>query len=266
MNLRAPNWGKTPWRISFRSKLRSIPECVDIAIVGGGFSGLAAAALAKQLAPKKSILLLEAARIGNGASGRTGGMVLAETAAGNLPGLGDVLQGYKKILRELGVRAGLDLPGVWEIARGTRSMEGKKIRPLPNSPIQWSDSGKVRAVKKVPGGSVDPGEVVAGLARAASKAGALIAENAMVTKLDLAGPIRLHVRWKNRDRVITAGRVLQAGNAGNLNGESLPGQPKLTVALATAPLAKKQLAALGLASRRPFYTVDIPYLWGRLTK
>ena len=31
-----------------------------------------------------------------------------------------------------------------------------------------------------------------------------------------------------------------------------------------APLSEAQRKALGLGSRRPFYTVDLPYLWGRL--
>src|SRR6185295_11290061 len=110
------NWGKTPWEIDFRAKTRTLPEKVDVAIVGGGFTGLTAAAMVKRLAPEKSVLLLEAGCVGNGASGRTGGMVLAETAAGSLPGLGDVLKGYRKILRELGVKADLALPGVWEVA------------------------------------------------------------------------------------------------------------------------------------------------------
>jgi glycine/D-amino acid oxidase-like deaminating enzyme len=43
-------------------------------------------------------------------------------------------------------------------------------------------------------------------------------------------------------------------------------QPKLTLAVATEPLTRAQLKALGLASRKPFYTVDLPYLWGRLLK
>jgi glycine/D-amino acid oxidase-like deaminating enzyme len=41
-------------------------------------------------------------------------------------------------------------------------------------------------------------------------------------------------------------------------------QAKLTLALATAPLSAAQLKAIGLGSRRPFYTLDLPYLWGRL--
>src|SRR5215471_19534419 len=150
------NWGKTPWTIDFRAKAKSLPTQVGVAIVGGGFTGLTAGAILKRLAPEKSVLLLEAGRVGNGASGRTGGMVLAETAAGKLPGLGNVLAGYRRTLRELRVEADLTLPGVWELARGTRSMEGKRVQPLARSPIAWTDSGNLKAVGKVPGGTVDP--------------------------------------------------------------------------------------------------------------
>jgi len=198
MKSKSPNWGTPPWKISFRSKLTRLPTHVDFAIVGAGFTGLAAAALLKRLAPKKSVLLLEANRVGNGASGRTGGMVLAETAAGNLPGLGDVLKSYRKILRDLRIEADLDLPGVWEIARGNRSMEGKQIRPLQNSPIDWNDSGSVRIVKKVPGGAVDPGKVIDGLARVAVRAGALIAEEAEVVGIQPKNRVQLRVHWHHR--------------------------------------------------------------------
>jgi len=249
-----------------------LPTRVDVAIVGGGFTGLTAAAMVKRLAPEKSVLLLEAERVGNGASGRTGGMVLAETAAGDLPGLGDVLKGYRRILRELGVKADLALPGVWEVARGPRSMDGKPVRAMKRSPIEWNDVGTLSAVAKVPGGSVDPGKVVEGLARAAAKGGSQIAEDALVERLEFKEKIELHVmrgRGRGRKSVIRAERVLLATNAGALHlGERLfngrePAEPKLTFALCTERLSKKSLRAIGLGSGRPFYTVDLPYLWGR---
>ena len=280
MTRSTPNWGQPPWKISFRSKLTRLPSRVDFAIIGAGFTGLTAAAILKRLAPKKSVLLLEAKKVGNGASGRTGGMVLAETAAGNLPGLGDVLKSYRRILRDLRIDADLDLPGVWEIARGDHSMDGKKIKPLRNSSIDWSDSGRLRIVKKVPGGTVDPGKVVDGLARAAVRAGALVAENAEVTfvkplekkPVQPTNSLQLQIHWRHSGRIIrklvTAHGVLLATNAGGLHlAEKIfhaPPDPKLTFALATAPLTKKQIAALGLSSGRPFYTLDLPYLWGRL--
>jgi gamma-glutamylputrescine oxidase len=272
MNQSTPNWGTPPWTISFRPKRKSLPHEVDFAIVGAGFSGLSAAACLKRLAPKNSVIVLEAGSLGNGASGRTGGLALSQTAAGNLPGLGNVLGGYKKILRELGVKADLDLRGVWEIARGPRSMEGKKIRPLKHSPIDWADSGRVRAVKKVPGGTVDPGKVISGLARAAEKAGVSIFTNTSVLEVQPGSSIRIAVNHNGRKSTIAASRVLFATNAGGLAQTEKHfdmenrSSPKLTFALATAPLTKKQLVALGMKSGRPFYSVDLPYLWGRLLR
>jgi glycine/D-amino acid oxidase-like deaminating enzyme len=262
MPRRTHPWGAPPWTVDFRPAPLALPDQVDFAIVGGGFTGLSAVAWLPKLAPGRSVLLLESASLGEGASGRTGGMALAETAAGNLPGLGDVLAGYRKILRALQIDSSLMLPGVWELSR---SAPAKK-----HSPISWSDSGELKVVRRVPGGTVDPGKVVAGLARAAESAGAQIVERAEVRALDFSNPVRLHVRHKVRGRIrqkeICAKQVLLATNAFSLELPSLraAAEPKLTFALATAPLSAAQLKALGLSSRHPFYTVDLPYLWGRL--
>jgi len=229
--------------------------------VGGGFSGLSAAAWLRRLAPERSVVVLESSSLGDGASGRTGGLALAETAAGKLPGLGDVLAGHKKILSALHIDSRLTLPGVWELARS-----GSAKR----SPISWNDSGELRAVRLVPGGTVDPGKVLSGVARAAERAGAQIFEHAEVAELDFSNPPTLHVRHIVRGRVhhrkIRATQVLLATNAFSLemSGLSATTAPRLTLALATAPLSAAQRKAIGLSSGRPFYTVDLPYLWGRL--
>jgi glycine/D-amino acid oxidase-like deaminating enzyme len=117
MPRKAYPWGAPPWTVGFRPVPRALPDYVDFAIVGGGFTGLSAAAWLRRFAPERSVLLLESASLGDGASGRTGGMALAETAAGKLPGLGEVLAGYKKILRAFRIDARLTLPGVWELSR-----------------------------------------------------------------------------------------------------------------------------------------------------
>src|SRR5499425_2095215 len=111
------NWGNRPWRIDFQALRRPLPVSADFAIVGGGFTGLAAAAWLKRLAREKSVVLLESESFGAGASGHTGGMALAESGAGDLPGLGDVLAGYQKIFSELNVDSDLHLPGVYELGR-----------------------------------------------------------------------------------------------------------------------------------------------------
>jgi glycine/D-amino acid oxidase-like deaminating enzyme len=269
-------WGAPPWTVDFRPAPCALPDQVDFAIVGAGFSGLSAAAWLRRLAPSRSVLVLDSASLGDGASGRTGGMALADTAAGPLPGLGDVLAGYKKILRALRIDSRLALPGVWELGRSVPS--ANLSRPSlessgptgKHSPISWSDSGELKVVRRVPGGTVDPGKVLAGLARAAENAGAQIVEYAEVRSLDFSSPLCLQVRRSLRGRLhqkeIRAGQVLLATNALSLelSGLQAAAAPKLTLALATAPLSAAQLKAIGLASRRPFYTIDFPYLWGRL--
>jgi len=270
VTIRKPHpWGRPPWSVDFRPVPRALPDHVDFAIVGGGFTGLSAAAWLRRFAPGRSALVLESASLGNGASGRTGGMALAETAAGPLSGLGDVLAGYKKILRAFRIDSRLTLPGAWELARSAPPAKGSAPAGK-HSPISWSDSGELKVVRRVPGGTVDPGKVLAGLARAAENAGVQIVEHAEVRALDFSNPLRLSVRRKLRGRihkrVIRAGQVLLATNAFSLelSGLRAAAVPKLTFALATARLSAAQLKGIGLSSRRPFYTVDFPYLWGRL--
>ncbi|HXY23827.1 MAG TPA: FAD-binding oxidoreductase [Candidatus Acidoferrum sp.] len=254
-------WGAPPWSVDFRPAPGVLPDHVDFAIVGGGFSGLSAAAWMRRLAPGKSVAVFEAASLGEGASGRTGGLALAESAAGPLPGLGDVLADYEKILRVLRIDARLELSGVYELGRSS---------PAEDSPILWNDSGTLQVVRSVPGGTVDPGKVVAGLARAAEKAGAQIFEHTHVRDIDFSKPLRLHVHSRVRGRIrkkqTVAEQVLLATNAfsAELSGLRNATASRLTFGLATAPLSAAQLKAIGLASRRPFYTIDFPYLWGRL--
>ena len=246
-------WGTSPWTIDFHPLPRLLPEEVDFAVIGRGFTGLAAAAWLRHLAPEKRVSLFEAERIGAGASGNTGGLVLAETSAGDLPGLGDVLAGFGQTVAELGVNCDLDLRGAWEIGR-----QGG----LKDSPISWSDSGTLRVVAQVAGGTVDPGKLVAQLARMADKLGVQIHEDMRIDDIVFKKPLCLRVGAKK----IYAENVLIATNAQSLELSGLVGraEPKFTLAVATEPLKPAQLEVLGLGSGKAFYTVDLPYLWGRM--
>jgi glycine/D-amino acid oxidase-like deaminating enzyme len=256
-----PGWGKPPWKIDFTPPARALPGEADFAVAGGGFTGLAAAAWLRRLAPRKSVVVLEAGRIGAGASGRTGGIALAETAAGDAPGLGDVLQGFQEILRALRIECELSLPGAWEIGRANA---------LPDSKINWQDSGRLQVVKEVPGGTLDPGKLVSGLGRAAARAGAILLENSSVAAVEWGREPVLHVkrRGKSRAAKLRAGKVLFATNslALELAGLTEGMHPRLTLAALSEPLSEEQLKATGLAERKPFYTVDMPYLWGRVMR
>lgn len=201
--------------------------------------------------------VLEAGNIGTGASGRTGGMALGGAAADDLPGLGDVLVGLQQVLAKLEVDCDLALPGAYEVSH-------RKGRA--KSPIEWNDSGTLRVSDELPGGTLDPGKLVSGLARAAHWLGAVIAEDHAVELVEWpAGPgecAQLHFR----DGKLRAGKILFANNAQSLGISRLKGKahPKLTLGARTAPHSEEQLEKLGLAERKPFYTVDLPYLWGRV--
>lgn len=248
-------WGRPPWHVDYRPAEHDAPERVDFAVVGGGFSGLSAAAWLKRLAPQKSVAVFEAATIGSGASGRTGGMALGESAAGDLNGLGDVLAGFSEIVRELEIECHLLMRGAWEIGR-----EGGDSA----SPIRWEDSGELRVVRELPGGTVDPGKLVSGLARAAERAGVKILEEARVTEIDGNAETSVVVRGKR----ILARCVLAATNAEalELTGVQNEAEPRLTMALVTEPLSPERIEAIGLHAGKPFYTVDFPYLWGRVVE
>jgi glycine/D-amino acid oxidase-like deaminating enzyme len=246
-------WGTTPWTLGFTPDKAPLPSHVDIAVVGAGFSGLSAAANVKRFDSTKSVAVFETEAIGARSSGHTGGLALAETAAGDLPGLGDVLGGLSSILRNLEIFCDLELPGVYELDRTTAN---------PDSPVHWHDTGDLRVGKEVPGGTLDPGKMVSGLAEAAAKSGILIFEHSRVERVEFGDPLSLHVSGK----IVRADRVLFATNSESLELTKLDcrAQSKLTMALATAPLSDEKLAAIGIANGKPCYTTDLPYLWGRL--
>jgi len=247
------NWGNRPWVVDFHAAKRTVPEAVDFAVVGGGFTGLAAAAWLRKLDPSKTVALFEAGALGEGSSGHTGGVALAETAAGDMPGLGDVLAGYRRITEELRVNGDLALPGCYELAREN---------PLTNSPMCWKDSGDLCATREVPGGTIDPGKTVSGLARAAERHGALLFEHCCVDDARFAGEVELCTAAG----LVRAKKALFATNAysSELNGLKGFAQPAFTTALMTQPLSDAVIEEIGLGERKPFYTVDLPYLWGRL--
>ena len=248
-------WGRPPWTVEFKPPRRSVPKEVEIAIIGGGFTGLATAAWLGHLAPQKSVALFEAGRVGMGASGRTGGMVLAETAAGDLPGLGDVFSGFSGTLEALQVECDFYAHGAWEIGRSGG---------LRKSPIRWNDSGKLRVVSKIPGGTVDAGRLLSGLGAAAHRSGTLLFEDHPVEKVDWGAGVELATATAR----VRAAQVLFATNALGLEASGLAAfaRPCFTLAVATEPLTPETLKSTGLEELKPFYTADLPYLWGRVIR
>jgi len=245
-------WGQPPWEIDFCPRTQPLPAEVDVAIIGGGFTGLAAAAWLGRLSPGTKVAVLEAGALGAGASGRTGGVALDETAAGPLPGLGAVLDAFTQALDEFQIQCDLERTGAWEISR----QQGRA-----DSPLAWQDSGVLRVAHEVSGATVDPASLLTSLARAAETCGAALYPHTRVRELRFEHPLRLELHAAT----VRASQVLLAvnGTGFNLSPWPVAARAFFTLATATAPLNHHQLQDLCEESLRPFYTIDLPYLWGR---
>jgi len=245
-------WGQPPWEFDFLPHSRPLPAEVDIAVIGGGFTGLAAAAWLGRLSPRTSVAVLEAGELGAGASGRTGGVALDETAAGPLPGLGPVLDAFIQALDQLQIRCSLQPTGAWEISR---HHGGRR------SPLAWRDSGVLRVAHHVAGATLDPAGLLAGLARAAEDTGAALYTHTRVRAIHFEHSLRLELQTG----ILRARQVLLAVNGTGFSLSPWPAAARAFFALATAtaPLNHHQLQDLCAQPLRPFYTIHLPYLWGR---
>ena len=200
-------------------------------------------------------VVLEADIIGQGASGRTGGLVLEGTAWGAKSGADRCVPALAQLIQEAKLDCDLSLPGGWEIAHSGDSS---------GEPLPWRDDNRgVRIAHMVTGGTVEPMKLLTQLARAAARAGAIIHEHARV----------LRIVQEPRPTVELSGALIQprfvivAVNAwtSDLLPNVRPLQSALTFACATEPLSKSVLEEIGLGAGIPFYTVDTPYLWGRIS-
>ena len=197
-------WGEPVWSFPVPIPPRPLTDGmhVDLAVIGAGFTGLATAHYVLQGSPGLRVAVFESQQVGAGASGRTGGLVLEDTAVGPLPGVEDCIATLQELVRTQSLACDLQISACWEIGRQ---------RGQATSPIQWADHGTLRVVKVIPGGVFDPRKFLAGLAEVVQRAGGDIFEQAPIANLDMktSGPVRLTVA----DKTVHAARVVFATNA-----------------------------------------------------
>lgn len=250
----ASGWGTAPWAIVAERSTLPPPHRCDALVIGAGLAGLSTAYHLAQRGVR--VTVLEAAAVGAGASGRTGGLVLEGTAAGPLEQVDHCLDAIAAVAADAAIACDLDLRGCWEV-RHQREASGR----LPG----WRDGdARIVVAATQPGGTVDPGKLLSGLFRAARRAGASIHLDTPAQELAPSRRGAQRVRCASGGE-IQADRVMIALNAYTTQLLELPVplHSALTLALCTAPLDVALLDAIGLAERKPFYTLDLPYLWGR---
>lgn len=224
------------------SNLTPLPETVDVAVIGGGFTGLSAARTLAKRGVK--VAVLEAETIGWGASSRNGGMTLT----GLKLSMQAVIKKYgrdlarrlfhcsiesvdtvEQIVREEQIECGFARTGHLLTASKPKHYDDFKhevdfmarefnhaVRLVPQDQLRseiGSTSYYGALVDEVSGG-LNPAQFVAGLARAAEKAGATLHARARVNSLERRG-MRLHIQTERG--ALTAQSVL-VGTSGYTGG------------------------------------------------
>lgn len=272
----------------------------DLAIVGGGYTGLWSAVLAKQRNPGASVVLLEGKRIGWAASGRNGGFCEASLTHGRENGENRWPEELEQLERlglenldeieassaELGMDFEFERNGAIDLALephqvqwlreeaehaaaagddSTVFLDGDALRAEVNSPSYLAGLWHKRS-----SAILHPAKLAIELARVATEMGVRIVENTPVKHLesgtggaDAAG-VTLHA---DRGRV-HARQVILATNAfpSLLKRNALMTVPVYDYALMTEPLSAEQMDAIGWANRQGLGDVANQFHYYRLSR
>ena len=266
----------------------------DLAIAGGGLTGLATALAARARFPKRRIVILEKDRCGLGASGRNGGMAL--------PGLGldledlDARLGFDRArrvsawlarglalllerARESGAAAGpIEEVGTLALARTPRHaraqrrrleayrrhgveaeiLEGPTLERVIRSPLYCA------AFHTLKGGAlVDPWRLTTALRRQATAAGVEVHEESEVQSIEEGPEIRLTTPLGR----LTARALVLATNAFSPQVGYFRSRiaPVHVSCIATSPLSRSMRAAIGWQGRQAAWEEGRVYHFLRLT-
>ena len=281
-------------------RLEGHTEC-DLAIVGGGFTGLWCALLAKQRNPSLDVVVLEMRRSAAAASGRNGGFCDASLTHGFANGLSrfpaeldtlerlgvENLDAIESTVREHEIDCDFERTGMIDAAAAPwqyeELVEVAETMRAHGYRVDVLDRDAVRAQVESPsyhGGIwihdrtaiVNPAKLAWGLRRACIDAGVRLYENTAVVRLR-AEPER--IRLTTVGGSVSARRVALATNADRpLQARTRPFiLPVYDYVLVTEPLTPAQRASIGWANRQGvgdsgnqfhYYrlTADSRILWG----
>ena len=191
----------------------------DVAVLGGGFTGLSAAYYIRIISPHKRVVVLEAKGCGNGASGRNGAMVLTMTADrymhfSSAPAVdkkiydltAENIRVLSKLSAATGIQCELETNGALQVLVTSEDVRAAKAyvqeaRSL-GMPVEFWD--KQRLVSAIGtevyeagffdpnGGHIHPMKLVHVFKAAAENAGAEIYENTTVARIEEGRENLLH--------------------------------------------------------------------------
>jgi glycine/D-amino acid oxidase-like deaminating enzyme len=262
----------------------------DLCVVGGGYSGLWTALLAKERDPSRDVVLLEGNRIGWAASGRNGGFCAASISHGHANGaerwpdeidtldrLGrENLDAIERTLSRYGVVCDYERPGAITVATEPHHVEWLHEMHDESPGSTFLDRDAMRAeidsptylagvVEPHDTALVDPARLAWGLAAAAESLGVRIHEQAHVTGLARNGA-GLDVRT-GAGPVVRAGRVALGTNAfpALVRRARLYTVPVYDYVLMTEPLTSAQLDSVGWRGRHGLDDMTNQFHYYRLT-
>ncbi len=273
---------------------------VDVAIVGAGYSGLWTAHSLLCLDPRLSVVVIDAERVGFGASGRNGGWCVGEMAgglakaielsersgggaAGGIRLTRAVMDSVDEVGRVVAVEdidCGFVRGGVIRVARTGPQLDRQRAEVdehrhagFGEDDLRVLDADEARrelAATKVlggvhygPGARLQPMALARGLADAVERRGGIVYEGTRATSIEPGPPAVVATPYGR----ITADVVVRAteGYTRDLPGERRTLLPFTSSMIATEPLPYELWHEIGLADRQTFADDRRMVIYGQRT-
>jgi glycine/D-amino acid oxidase-like deaminating enzyme len=269
-------------------------EQADLAIVGGGFTGLWAAVQAKEENPGRDVLLLEKDTIAFGASGRNGGFCDASlthslsNGVERFPGEIEEIErqavesfdGLRRTVQQHGIECDWTESGTLIVAREPHELDwvGQAVKLLRRfgHEAEELDQDATRALvnsptyigsfwKRSANSLVDPARLAWGLKRVALEMGVRIHERTPVTAMATDGA---GVSLTVRGGTVNAARVVLATNAFPPLARQIRRYvvPVYDYVLVTEPLSRSQWDSVGWQGRQGIGDMPNQFHYYRVTE
>jgi glycine/D-amino acid oxidase-like deaminating enzyme len=284
-----PYWLDHPERPAPRPALDA-DTTADLCVVGGGYSGLWTAVLAKERHPGRDVVLLEGNRVGWAASGRNGGFCAASITHGRANGAdrwpGEIdtldrlgrenLDAIEQTLTRYGIECDFIRSGSITVATEQHQLDWLRELTEDVPDATYLDTEAMRAQVASPtflagvfephdNALVDPARLAWGLAAAAESLGVRIHEDTHVSGLSSPGA-GLDVRTDS-GYAVRAGRVALGTNAfpSLVRRVRMHTVPVYDYALMTEPLSPEQRDAIGWRDRQGLDDMTNQFHYFRMT-